>query len=198
MAQGFSGSRAVVGARTLVGGLIGGAALYAVRFLFWETPLSNLGYSTVDDATNAQLQASLAQGLAAHGTGTYAVPWPGSGQGTVLYGQGPIALIHFNTAGFPVIDGGALISGLILALIAGVITALALTFAGVRTFGERARIVILFALAATLFVDLAQPIFGHYGWGFWIYSFVADFAALSVAGLVIARWFLPNNPAPIV
>lgn len=85
-----------------------------------------------------------------------------------------------------------MVAGLILALITGIIIALALSFAGLRTFGERARIVVLFALAATMYLDLGQPIFNHYGWGYFIFAFLADFIGLSAAGLVIARWFLPN------
>lgn len=183
---------AIIGARTILGGLVGGVALYLIGFLFWGTPISTIAFSHVDDATNATLQAALGQALTASGTGTYVVPWPATGQGTVLFGQGPVATIHFNTQGFPVIDSGALISGLILALIAGIIMALALGFAGLRTFGERARIVVLFALATTMYIHLGQPIFNHYGWGYFIFAFIADFAGFSAAGLVISRWFLPN------
>ena len=188
---------ALIGAKTIIGGLIGGVVLYLVGFLFWGTPLSTLAFKTVDDATNAQLQAALGQALTATGTGTYTVPWPATGQGTVLFGQGPVATIHFNTSGFPVVDSGALISGLILALITGILIALALGFAGLRTFGERARIVVLFALAATAYLDLGQPIFNHYGWGYFIFLFLSDFIGLAAAGLVIARWFLPNAATAI-
>ena len=87
----------------------------------------------------------------------------------------------------------SLLTGLILALITGVMIALALSFAGLRTFGERARIVVLFALAATMYLDLGQPIFNHYGWGYFIFAFLADFIGLSAAGLVIARWFMPKR-----
>ncbi len=188
---------ALIGAKTIVGGLIGGVVLYLVGFLFWGTPLSALAFSRVDDATNARLQAALAQGLTENGTGTYLVPSPGSDQGTVLFGRGPIATIHFNVSGFPVVDSGALISGLILALISGVLIALALGFAGGRSFAERARLVVLFALAVTLYLDLGQPIFNHYGWGYFVFSFLADFIGFAAAGLVISRWFLDNRVAVV-
>jgi hypothetical protein len=183
---------ALIGAKTVAGGLAGGAALYLVGFLFWGTPLSALAFSTVDDATNAQLQAALGQALTQTGTGTYHIPWPATPQGTVLHGQGPIATIHYNTHGFAAMDSPSLLTGLILALITGIIIALALGFAGLRTFSERARIVVLFALAATAYLDLGQPIFNHYGWGYFIFAFLGDFVGLSAAGLVIARWFLPK------
>ncbi|WP_156679523.1 hypothetical protein [Sphingomonas profundi] len=182
----------LAGAKTIVGGLVGGLTLFVVGFLFWATPLSALAYSSVDDATNAQLQAALAQGLTRSGTGTYMIPWPATDRGTVLFGQGPVATIHFNISGFPIADPGAIVSGLILALITGLILAIGLSFAGPRTFGERARVIVLLSLAITLYLSLSNPIFNHHGWGYWIYSFIAGAAGFSAAGLVIARWFLPN------
>lgn len=183
--------------RTVIGGLLGGLALYLVGFLFWGTPLSGLAFSAIDDNRSAALQAALAQNLTETGTGSYIVPSPATGQGTVLFGQGPIATVHFNTNGFPVVDSGALIAGLILALATGLLIALALhAVAGrVTDFASRARVAVLFALAATLYLDLGQPIFNHYGWGYFVYAFLADFIGLAVAGLVVARWFLPKPTA---
>lgn len=183
--------------RTIIGGLLGGLALYLVGFLFWGTPLSTIAFSRADDMQNAAVQAALAQNLTEHGTGTFIIPWPSTDQGTVLFGKGPIATVHFNTAGFPVVDSAALISGLILALITGLIIAFALRIVGERvpTFAERARVAVLFALAPTLYLDLGQPIFNHYGWRYFIYLFISNFVGLAVAGLVIARWFLPRATA---
>jgi len=180
--------------RTILGGIAGGFALYLVGFLFWGTPLSMIAFSTVDDTRNAAIQTALAQNLTESGTGTYIVPWPATGQGTVMFGQGPIATVHFNTGGFPVMDSAALIAGFILALITGAIIAFALRAVGeyVPDFARRAQVAVLFALAATLYTDLGQPIFNHYGWGYFIYLFLSNFVGLAVAGLVIARWFLPK------
>lgn len=181
-------------AKTLFGGLVGGLALYLVGFIFWGTPLSMLAFKTVDDNQGAALQAALAQALTAAGTGTYAIPSSATGQGTVLFGKGPVATIHFNVAGFPVVDSASLLGGLIIALITGLIVAVALGSIAFRItdFATRAKVVILFALAATLYLDLGQPVFNHYGWGYFIYLFVSDFIGLGVAGLVICRWFLPK------
>lgn len=180
--------------RTVIGGLVGGFALYLVGFLFWGTPLGRIAFSTVDDARNAAVQTTLAENLTESGTGTYVIPWPATGQGTVLFGQGPIATIHFNTHGFPVMDSASLIAGLILALVTGIIIAFALRIVGDRVhgFAERAQVAVLFALAATLYLDIGQPIFNHYGWRYFAYLFLSEFIGLAVAGLVIARWFLPK------
>ena len=181
-------------ARTLLGGLVGGLALYLVGFIFWGTPLSGLAFTGIGDQQSAAVQAALAQNLTASGTGTYSVPSTATGQGTVLFGKGPIATIHFNAGGFPVVDTSALIGGLVLALIAGVIFAIALDFVArvVPTFAERAKIAILFALAVTFYLDIGQPTFNHYGYRYFIYLFVADFLGFVAAALVITRWFLPK------
>jgi len=184
-------------ARAMIGGLLGGLALYLVGFIFWGTPLANLAFNRIDDARAAAVQAALAQNLTEGGTGTYAIPWPGSGEGTILYGKGPIATIHFVTQGFPAVDTTALIWGLLLALLTGVLIAAALYGIGERVtaFADRVRLVVLFSLAATIYLHLGQPIFNHFGWGYFIYMFLSDFIGLSVAGVIVARWFLPKAPA---
>ncbi len=180
--------------RTLFGGLVGGLAMYLVGFLFWGTPLSGLAFAKLTDGQSAAVQSALAQNLTLGGTGTYLVPSPGTQQGTVLFGKGPIATVHFNTGGFPAVDTTALIGGLMLSLLAGVILAAALSIVarGVPAFVDRARVAILIALAVTLYLDLGQPIFNHYGPGYFIYLFLADFLGFVAAGLVICRWFLPK------
>lgn len=181
--------------RTAIGGLLGGLALYLVGFIFWGTPLSGIAFARAGEAQSAAVQNALAQNLTQSGTGTYMIPNPGTQQGTTLFGQGPIATIHFNTGGFAALDSSSLIAGLILALVAGVLIAFALRVIGNRvvSFGERARVVVLTALAITLYIDLGQPVFNHYGWGYFVYGFVADFLGFVACGLVISRWFLPRN-----
>ena len=183
-------------ARAMIGGLLGGLALYLVGFIFWGTPLSNLAISGLDDQRGAALQAALAQYLTESGTGTYVVPWPGSSEGTVLYGKGPIATIHFVLGSFPVVDTTALIWGLIMALITGLVIAAALYGIADRVlaFADRVRLVLLLSFAAAFYLHLGQPVFNHYGWGYFIYLFLSDFIGLSVAGIVVARWFLPKAP----
>jgi hypothetical protein len=182
-------------AKTLFGGLVGGFALYLVGFIFWGTPLSMLAFKTVDDTQSAALQVALAQTLTATGTGTYTIPSSATGQGTVLFGKGPVATIHFNISGFPVVDSASLLGGLIMALATGLIIAIAMSGITFRVtdFASRAKVALLFALAASLYLDLGQPVFNHYGWGYFIYLFLSDFIGLGVAGLVICRWFLPKG-----
>jgi hypothetical protein len=179
--------------RLFIGAVLGGLALFMVGFLFWATPLSRIAYNVASDGQNAAVQSALAQQLTTLGTGTYAVPWTSTGGGTILYGQGPIALIHFNSGGFPVVDTAALIGKLVMAIVTAALIAGALSsIAGrVTSFADRARVVILFSVAAALYLHVGQPVSNHFGYRFFIYLALSDALGLIAAGLVIARWFLP-------
>ena len=181
--------------RTLIGGLIGGFAMFITGFLFWGTPLSALALSRADDQASANLQAAMAQALTAGGTGVYVIPDPSTAQGTILYGRGPVAQIFYNSSGFPVMDGGALIAGLILSLAVGVLIALALRLA-TSDFSARMRITLLFALAAVLWLHVGQAVFNHAPWGYILYLAFSDFVALSAAGTIAAKLMEGKASAP--
>ncbi|MBB4640577.1 hypothetical protein [Rhizorhapis suberifaciens] len=181
--------------RTILGGLAGGLAMYLVGFVFWGTPLSRIALSKADDMQSAVIQQALAANLTQNGTGTYPIPWPGTPAGTTLYGKGPTAMVHFNTSGFPVSDSGALLAGLILAMICALIIAFGLRAAGpyFSDFASRAKLVIAFAVAIPLYIHIGQPIFNHAPWSYFIYSFLADGLGFIAAGLVITRWFMAER-----
>ncbi len=172
--------------RALIGGLLGGLAMFITGFIFWGTPLSALALSRADGQASANLQAAMAQALTPTGTGVYVIPDPATAQGTILYGKGPVAQIFYNEGGFPVMDSGALIGGLILSLIVGVVIALALRFV-TTGFADRARAAILFALAAVLWLHVGQAVFNHAPWGYILYLAFSDFVALALAGLIAAK-----------
>jgi hypothetical protein len=182
--------------RSLVAGLIGGFALFFTGFVFWGTPLARLAYGRIDDSSAGRLQMALAEILGPRGTGTYLVPDPTTPAGTALYGQGPVATVHFNRSGFPVMDGGALLSGLVLALVTGVLIALALQALAARgaRLGEQVRTGVLIALAVTAYGYLGQPIFNHHGWGHFVYAFVSDLIGFALA-ILAAAWFLNRGSA---
>jgi len=183
--------------RTILGGLVGGLILFVVGFLFWASPLGEIPYSKAGEAQNAAVQLALAQNLTESGTGTYIVPAHGTAGGAMLYAQGPIATVHFNTNGYSPDDLGMIAPGLAIALAAGLLMAfgIAAVGGGGRSFAATARLVVLFALGVTTWTLLAQPVFNHHGWGYWVYRFVAESTGLILAGLVIARWFLPGTVA---
>lgn len=172
--------------KTLLGGLIGGVAMYLVGFIFWGTPLSALAFHRAEAGAGSNLQAAMAQALTPSGTGVYVIPDPATAEGTVLYGKGPVAMVFYNSGGFPVTDASALIGGLILALVVGVLIALMLRFAS-GDLGGRVRVTILFALSAVLWLHVGQAVFNHAPWGYVLYLAFSDFVALVAAGLAAAK-----------
>jgi hypothetical protein len=178
--------------RIVIGSVLGGLLQFFIGFLFWGTPLAGLIFSKANDAQNAMVQAALAQNFAA--TGTYYVPWPDTAQGTVLHGKGPVALIFFNTGGFPQMLPSALIGGLVLSVLSMLLVGLALHGVASRVpdFASRAKIVIFASIGIVAYSVLGQPIYNFYmPWGYWIYLAISLLAGFIAGGLVLARWFVP-------
>ena len=180
--------------RSFIGGLIAGVVMFFIGFVFWGTPLSEVAFSKANDADSAAVQTALAQGLTRTGTGTYLIPTPSTPQGTVLYGRGPIATIHFNSGGFAANDLSMMLPGLIFALVSGLLMSFGIAAVSrENNFAQIARLVILLSLGLTSWTVLAQPVFNNYGWTYWIYFFVSEALAFIAAGLIIARWFVPKD-----
>lgn len=181
-------------ARSFLGGIVAGLILFVLGFLFWQTPLSGLAYKNLPDAQGAAVQTALAQNLTQTGTGTYRIPDPKNQQGALLFARGPIATVDYNTDGFSPTGTAGLIPGLIVALGAGMLIAFGLgAVAAGRAFADLARLVVFGSLGVCAWIFLATPIANHFGWGFWIYAFIAEAVSFIVAGLVVARWFAPSG-----
>ncbi|MEP9357954.1 hypothetical protein [Sphingomonas sp. KR3-1] len=178
--------------RLVLGGALGGLAMWLVGFLFWGTPLSLLALSRTDDATSAALHAALAQHLGPLGTGAYPVPWPGTPLGTQLYGQGPTAMVFFNSSGFANPDSASLIGGLMLAMLCVLLAGFAMRMIATGLgFRDRLKLVVLAAVAVTAYSDLGQPVFNHAPLGYFLYLWISDVASWVAAGAVLA-WALPR------
>lgn len=183
--------------RVIIGAAVAAIAMLIVGFLLFATPLNGLGTGNVGNAEAAQLQSALALNLPR--TGTYAVPDPNTAEQTVMYGQGPIATIHYNTNRYAANDPAMIVWGVVLNFITALLIGLGLLGIDRRVpdFASRARLVIPLAIAAAAFIHLGEPIYLHHDWGNAIYSFFGDGLALAVGALVVA-WFLPRhrNAAP--
>lgn len=182
--------------RIVIGSIVGGLVQFFVGFLFWGTPLSSLVFTKMPDAQVAAVQTALAQNMTATGTGTYFVPWPETAQGLILHGRGPVALIFFNTHGFPLMVPGALIGGLVLSVISMLLIGLALHTVAARVddFASRMKIVLFASLGVTLYAILGQPTYNFYmPWGYWVYLAISLIVGFAAGGFVLAKWFVPHR-----
>ncbi|WP_106638572.1 hypothetical protein [Allosphingosinicella vermicomposti] len=182
--------------RVILGSVVAAIAMFIIGFIFFATPLNKLSYATLGNMEAASVQQSLAANLPK--TGTYYVPEPeASSEQTVMYGQGPIATIHYNRGGFAAVDAGALVGGFVLNFVTALLIGAALLGIADRVtdFGSRVRLAAIFAVAASALLHLGPPLYFHSDWTNAIYLFIADALMLAVAGLILARWFLPKRAA---
>lgn len=179
--------------RVILGAMIAAVVMFILGALFYATPVRGMGQGNVPDQQAAEVQRALAANLPE--TGTYIVPDASTDAQTVMYGQGPIATIHYNTGGFASFDSTAMLGGFILYLVIALLMAGALYAVErqVHDFASRARVVIGLVVMASAYIHLKMPIFYHHGWGHAIYAFVADAVTLGLGGLIIARFFLPHH-----
>jgi hypothetical protein len=186
--------------RVIIGAIPAGLAMFVLGFIFFASGLQNIATGTLPDAQAAAVQQALSANITPQGTGTYIVPNPdGSAAQTVMYGQGPIATVHFNAAGYPAMDSKAVIGGLVLNLIVALLIGAALIGIDRRVpdFGTRARVVGILAVAVSALMHLKEPLFYHHDWPHFIYLFLADAVTLTVGGVIIARWFLPKGVSAV-
>lgn len=182
--------------RIIFGSAVAAVAMFVIGFLFFGTGLSQIASAGLDDGQAAAVQQSIAANLPR--TGTYFVPSPGaSAAQTTMYGQGPIATVHYNTDGFAAgMDATTLVMGLVFNFVVALLIGAALIGIDRRVpdFGSRARVAVLIAISATAFTHLGEPIYYHHDWAHFIYLFIADGLMLAAAGIILA-WFLPKASA---
>ncbi len=173
-------------------------AMFLTGFVYFAGPLAMVGYADANEAQSAAVQTALAANLPA--TGTYLVPNPSSKEGTTLFGKGPVATVNYNSNGFSVESMDALVPGFLLYLAVAVLMAGALSQLDRRVpdFRSRAIVVVCFALASSALMALGDPIWRHYDWTYAIFDFVGNALMLSVAGLILARWFMPTKAEVMV
>lgn len=181
--------------RVLIGSVAAAIAMFIIGFIFYATPLNRIMTGSLDNAQAAAVQQALAANIP--GSGTYHVPSTVTPEQSVMYGQGPIATIHYNIKGYSAADPTSMVGGLLLDFVTALLIGAALIGIDRRVpdFGSRARLVVLFSIAASAYMHLGNPIWYHHDWGHFIYLFIVDALTLAVGGLIIARWFLPRVKA---
>lgn len=177
--------------RLILGAALAAVAMLVAGFIFFASPLNGLGTRTLGDEQAAQMQASLKATIPA--TGTYAVPSPDTAAQTVLYGSGPVATVHFNASGYAAGDPTMLLWGFVLNFIVALLAGFGLLALGGRIadFPSRARLVILLAAGAALYIHLGRALYLRHDLANVLYTMVGDGLALAIGGLVVA-WFLPS------
>ena len=184
--------------RIVIGSIAAGIVQWLVGFIFWGTPLGRLAFSVAGDAQNADIQGAMARNLSGLGAGTYLVPWPETAEGAVMMGRGPVALVFFNPAGFPLMDGASLIGGLVLSIVTMLIVAMGLAVVAARVpdFASRFRVLAALTAAMTLYFIIGQPVYNFYmPWGYWIYLAISCVVGMLAGGFVLLRWFMPAPAA---
>jgi hypothetical protein len=181
--------------KMILGAALSAVAMFVIGFIFWgPTGLSSIAVRSLDDTRAAAVSSVLSANVPANGT--YLVPNDRESPAqTAMYGNGPIATVHYNSSGFvadPTVFGVGLIFNFAIALLIGL--AMVGIDGRVTDFGSRARVAVLIALAGSGFVQLSEPIYWHHDWAYAIYAFVADGLMLAAAGLIFA-WILPRPAA---
>jgi general stress protein CsbA len=166
--------------RGLLGAVAAAVALFVLGFIFFASGLQNLAIGDVDNIQAATIRQALAANLPE--TGTFSVPDDSTAEQTVMYGQGPIATIHYNSRGFAIGDPLVLLGGFIHMFVVALLMAAGLLTLSkyVASRGERVRLLLLGAIGAALFIHLREPIWFHHDW-------TADVVSLTVGGLIILK-----------
>lgn len=174
-----------------LGAFLATIAMFAASFLLYATPLSKFAFAGASDAQSAAVQTALQTNL--HKTGTYVIPDPDSRLGSIAYAKGPVAVVHYNSGGFPVADTGVLVGGFIHQFIICFLLGWALMGIDRRVpdYVSRLKTVLLFSLAGSGFAHLGDPLWYHTDWTHAVYLFMGDTLLLTLAGGILARWFLP-------
>jgi hypothetical protein len=181
--------------KLLFGTVVAAVAMFITAFLYFAGPLESLGSVQAGERESAVLQEALKANLGATGTGSYVIPNPGTQTGTILYGNGPVATVNFNSNGFPLDSADGMIWGFALYLFASALIAGGLSQMDRRVtdFKSRAVVVVLFAVASSAMAILTDPIFRHFDWTSAIFNFVGSVLVFCVGGLMLARWFMPQR-----
>jgi len=182
--------------RIFLGSLVAGLVQFVIGAIAWVSPLGALAFKNLDDTRTAQVQAALASGLTATGSGTYFIPSPETAAGTVLFGKGPVALIHYNSNGFAAaFSGPALLTGLAMSVVTMLLVGLAVQ--RLPDFSSRMQTTGLFAVATVLYFVLSLPVYNFYmPWAWWLFLGVQEFVAFGLGAFVLLRFFMPREAAP--
>lgn len=176
-------------ARLITGAVVAAVATFLIGFGLHGSGLQSIAYQSLTDSQAAAVQRSLAENLPV--SGSYIIPDDSSPTQVAMYQEGPVATVHYISRGFPLFDPVAIALWLILALAVALLIGIGMR-AGTSGFAGRAKLVVLFSIAAVAFIRLGEPILYHLDWRYFLYVFATDALVLIVIGLILARWSVPQ------
>jgi len=180
--------------RALIGAVAAAVAMFIIGFIFFGTGMERLVIGSLDNMQAATVQQAMAANIPS--SGTYIVPNMTTPEQTVMYGNGPIAIIHYDTKGSPAADPATMIEGFVHMLVVTLLMAFGLRrlVQYIPDFREQLQLVGAAVLAAAIFMRIGDAIWMHYSWSFSIYGFINDVVSLFVAGAIILK-LLPRASA---
>lgn len=174
--------------RLVLGALIAAFLMFMWGFAFW-------GSGMIDPASHMppEGEQAVADSLRTHATqhGLYFVPDMKNGteaEAAARMAQGPFAMIYVKpsgaTMGDPAVMGMGFVHMFVTALLIGVL--LTWVLAATPTWMDRFKVVILVGVIATMFAQLATPIWWHHSWGVASMFAAYDMVSYVLAGAVMA------------
>jgi hypothetical protein len=175
--------------RLVIGSLVAAVVMFILGFIFYATPLMNMGFATATPEQQATVQAAL-KGLP---TGTYSIPGGETPEAMAAYAAGPVAMVKVNSGGFAMFDPVVFVEGYLHMAVAAFFLGLVLWTIRDRVtdFGSRFSVVMWLSLAMVWFTRLGEPIWYHTDWRNALYVAATEWISFVVAGYILARWFVP-------
>ena len=182
--------------RQIIGVVLATLAVYMWGFLYWGA--STIPYSAWQ-ATNDDAAAGKA--LLEHFpvSGTYYVPGMYVDEATrnKLSEAGPVAFVHIQREGRPVMDPSIMLNGFLLTLVTAFLISVLLKRAlpALASYTDRVAFVALVGLTAVVMIDFGDAVWWQTPWGWKIYQILYDLVAWVIAGLVLGKFIRPEAAA---
>ena len=179
--------------RQIIGVVLATVAVYMWGFLYWgASTIPYSGWQTTKD------DAAAGKALLEHFpvSGTYYVPGVYIAEETRnrLSEAGPVAFVHIQREGRPVMDPSIMLNGFLLTLVTACLISVLLKRAlpALGSYAERVGFVALVGVTAVVMIDFGDAVWWKIPWGWKIYQIFYDLVAWVIAGLVLAKFVRPE------
>ncbi|MBS3960555.1 MAG: hypothetical protein KGZ61_01780 [Sandarakinorhabdus sp.] len=176
--------------RLFIGSLVAAAATFMLGFVFFATPVSELGYKTATIESQKVVQDAL---RTLGETGTFYLPDGKTPEAVLMHETGPTAVVKVNMQGSAPSDVAVLVRGFVHMTVSMLLLGLFLWVLrnALPTFASRVMPLLFLAAVAAVWTRLGEPIWWRTDWANAFYSAATDFVSLAVGGLIMAL-FVPR------